>query len=269
MRRPVSALGLALLITTAAPVGCLQPKTRFPLPPLPMADAVEIVNRNLEAITGTLRASGKVDGRLTLPDGTKRSFHLDGVLFYLRPAHVRFDLHALGSRQFLFGSNEQHLWYYDKADDAFYCNLRGDEADWQIDLPVRLDQIVDALGLTPIPTDAVRIQRVTNEFQQILFITTSEDGAASLEKEIWLDRYSPRLVRRVIIRDAIGNEAMRSDLSDYAPAFPGGPLLPHKMTAEWPAAGARLEFRPAKWSLHPEIGQGAIQFAPPPTCDAP
>jgi len=247
-----------------------------PLEPLPMGDAARIVNDNVAKIGGTLRASGSVDGYFTNPNNERRvSYSLDGTLFHLQPCYVRFDLKKLGERQILFGSNDQSYWFYSKENDSYYCGRRGEDDDVPAEIPVRPDQIVEALGLTAIgdkdPAGGTvrRVQRVEADVQQILFVVLDENGRAVLEKEYWLDRYPPRLVRRVVFRDADGVVTMESFLDDYRPIASGGAMLPHRMAAEWPERGARMRFNVGSWSVEPQVAPGGPQFATPPECRTP
>lgn len=252
--------------------GCQQPIKPLPLAPIPMIEATRLVNDNLDRIGGTLRASGSVDGYFSREDGTRQSYHVDGVLFYLAPAYVRFDLKALGERQFLFGSNAESYWYYNKADGGTHCGRHGEWDAPASEIPIRPDRIADAFGLTPIPgraglPDGIRsVQRVDDEYQQILYLAADEKDVTTLEKEYWLDRNWPRLVRRVVFRDSNGVKTMESLLDDYRPLSPGGPLLPHSMTADWPDAGSHLRFRVSRWAFFLDIEAGSVQFATPREC---
>lgn len=266
-----------LLLVTMATVlgGCRSTRVRIPLDSIPMADAVRIINGNIAKITGTLKASGSVDGYFTLSDGRRRSYHLDGILFYLAPSYVRFDLKVFGDRQFLFGSNTEYYWYYNKEEDAYHCGRRDEADDFAPDIPIRPDQMVDALGLTPIsperssPVHPQRVQRIVRDYQQILFLLYDDQGDVALEKEYWFDRYAPRLVRRVIFRNADGVVTMESTLDDYRPLAKGGPLLPRTMTTVWASSDARMRFHVAKWALVEGVGPDSVQFAPPRECDGP
>jgi len=261
------SMGLTLLA-----VGCQQPIQRIALPPLPMARAAQLVNANIDKITGTLRATGTVDGYFTRSDGRRQSYHLDGVLFYLAPSYVRFDLKTLGQRQFLFGSNNRFYWYYDRSDGRYHCRRQGEPEPMAAEIPVDPDRIADAFGLTPIPTDATQsgrvrqVPRVEDDYQQILFLVADEHGVPTLEKEYWLDRRWPRLVRRVVYRDIDGVVTMGATLDDYAPVSPGGPLLPRTMTADWPDTRSHMRFRVSMWTQYDNIGPDGIQFRTPRDC---
>jgi hypothetical protein len=252
--------------------GCPPRPKPFPLEPVPIREAIRIVNENTRKIAGTLRASGSVDGHTTLPDGRSAGYHLDATLFFLSPKFVRFDLKSFGDRKFLLGSNAELYWVYDREADKYRCGRHGEDRHLPPEIPIPPEQIVDALGLTPIaasssPTTRVdRVQRVVEEYQQILFLERNDDGSVRLQKEYWLDRYWPRLVRRVIFRDADGVVEMESRLDDYKPLGPAGPSLPHRMTAEWPKAAARLRFHVSKWRFEHAVGPDSIQFVAPQEC---
>jgi hypothetical protein len=266
---------------------------RFPPNPITIDDAIRIANANTGKITGTLRASGSVDGKFTDADGRSHSYHVNGVLFYLAPTYIRFDLKSFGDRQFLLGSNAERFWYYDKEDDRYRCGWHNESDELADALPIRPDQLVDALGLTPIPVLCVRaerslnpekgnsssgsaptahvqcVQRVVDERQQILFLERDEEGRVILQKEYWLDRYPPRLIRDVVFRDADGVIEMRSELDQYRPLSPGGPMLPRVMAANWPKSKASIRFRINKWSLIERLGPDSVQFATPRECTMP
>jgi hypothetical protein len=236
-----------------------------------MHEAVGIVNGNNARIAGTLRASGPVDGRFVLSDGRSGGFHVDGTLFFLAPRYVRFDLKRFGDRKFLIGSNDEYYWYYDGEEDAYECGRHGYEEDLLSDLPLTPDQIVDALALTPIPTESSGstrlVQRVVSDYQQVLVLVYDDQGRLALEKEYWLDRFEPQLVRRVVFRDGDGAVTLESALDDYRSQTSEGPLLPHLMAAEWPESEARLRFHVRRWEQFEDIGPESIQFARPRECE--
>ncbi len=282
----VALFGLVLLVSS----GCESPPKRLPQTPLSMAEAAAIANANIARIGGTLRAVGAVDGQVRSPGGRRRSYHVDGVLFYHRPSFVRFELKALGHRQFLFGANLEEYWVYSKEEGRFHCGRYDDVEDPEFTVDIRPDNLADALGLTPIPTPfyvgsqddpssvsadgpgrepTTCIQRVVDDYQQILFVVYDQQGHPTLEKEYWLDRCAPRLIRQVIFRDGDGVVTMTSKLDDYRPLPDGGPALPHLMTADWPQTAGRMRFQVRQWAIVPTVGPGGIQFAPPKPCRGP
>lgn len=224
------------------------------LEPLSKEDAIRLVNNNIGQIHGTLRATGSVDGHFISAESRRRiNYNVDGTLFYLSPYYFRLDLKKLGDRQVLFGSNDQYYWAYTKDDNAYACGRMG-SADEHV--PIRPDQIIEALGLTPIPANGAGARmNVTREHQQIAF------GG----KEYWLDRRAPRLVRRIVFRNGDGSVAMVSDLSDYR-TIPGGPTLPYLMDASWTGRDARLRFDVGRWMVADDVAPGDPQFATPPEC---
>ena len=268
-RRLVALLTATVLGLVA---GCPpQPRRGLPLEPLPMHDALGIVNENTIRIAGALKAVGSVDGQFSLPEGGKRSYHVDGFLIYLAPIYVRFDLKALGSRQFLFGCNAEAFWVFSQEDERYHCGRHGEETELATQIPIRPSQIIDALGLSPIVLEPVGggarpVQRVTEEYQQILFLVAGESGRSTLQKEFWLDRSEPRLIRRVVFRDEEGQAVMVSNLSDHRAVRDGGPLLPHVMAAEWPATGATMRFRISRWTEVEDLDGDSVQFRTPPAC---
>ncbi len=241
-----------------------------------MADAIEVVNANLKTISGTLRASGWVDGAFVDDDGRLRSYNVDATFLYLAPGYVRFDLKSFGQRRFLFGSNADNYWFYNRQDKAFHCGLHGDEEP-EARMPVQPRQLIAALGLSPIAESneigaspsgaAFLVQRVLSDYQQILYLVYTDGGELSLQREYWLDRHAPRLIRKVVFRDPDGVTELESRLDDYQPLGPDGPWLPQVMIAEWPKSQARMRFRIGRWSVVEQVTPQGPQFATPAECN--
>lgn len=260
--RPI-AMSLFPLLAVAT-LGC-GGGDRRPQAALPMEDAVAIVNANISRIGGTLRATGPVDGSFRTDRGRKRSFHVDGTLFIHAPTYLRFDLKKFNDRQFLVGANASAFWFYSKDDERYDCSAHNSAA--ARDLPLPADQIISAFGFTPIPTglgEARTAQRVTDDYQ-ILRVQGVAGGGAS-DREYWLDRAAPRLLRRVYLRDGSGQVIMESRLDQYRQLDNGGPMMPRTLQARWPQSGSELRFRVNRWTPEPGITPASVQFATPDEC---
>lgn len=236
--------------------------------PVPLGTSVQMINANVARVTGTLRASGPVDGEAVVEQGRKSSFHADGVLFFLQPRYLRFDVKKFGERQFLFGSNAEQYWVFSKADGEYFCGRHDRLEDLPPDLPVRPDQLADALALAPfdVAGDTPIAQRVTDEYQQLLFLGTDDFGNIRVEKEYWVDRCAPRVVRRVIFRDADGVIEMESLLDDYRIQEDGSLYLPHRVHVRWPQAEMSLTLDVTQWRLVPQVKPDGPQFSAPSEC---
>jgi len=266
LREPLLMAACGLVLVSVG--GCVTPPKRTPLEPIPLGLSVQLLNANTSRIGATLRASGPVDGNAVVEDGRSASFHADGVLFFLEPNFLRFDLKKFGERQFLFGSNTDEYWIYSKEDGEFFCGRHDNPGDLPPDLPLHPDQIADALALNPIDVsgDTPLAQRVVEDYQQLLFLRVDSLGNTVIEKEYWIDRYAPRVVRHVVFRDADGVIEMESQLDDYRIQDDGSLYLPHHVEAVWPRAKMSLVFRVNQWRLVPQVQPDGPQFMTPREC---
>jgi len=269
--------GVRFLAAVACVAACILPLTGCrgpsravptlqPLPPIPLDASIELLNINTRQIDATLRASGPVDGSAVDENGKRHRFSANGILFFLQPLYLRFDVKKLGDRLFRFGSNATEFWLYSKEDDKFHCD-RHDDPDLPDKLAIRPDQIADALALAPIDTAGHNIvQRVTDRYQQLLFLGTDNAGRSMVEREYWIDRLPPRVVRRVVFRDADGVVEMESRLDDYRVLKDGALVLPFHLEATWPRAEMSLAFDVKSWRLVPQVHADGPQFATPREC---
>lgn len=268
MRRRCGAT-LAAVVLLA---GCRDPeKLEGPLEPvLPQEVSLAIAQANARAVRMTLRATGSTTGRFSGESGEGRSFDLDGVLFFHPPRNLRFDLRSIAGSELLIGCNETHYWYRTSREGGSYvCRRHGDpEGDGETGIGRRSAELAEALGLTPpgapFGDGSIRVQRVEGDVQQVLLIApASGTDTARLDKEYWLDRRSPRLIRRVVFRDALGRTVMESLLDDYRRLGPDGPYLPHRVELSWPLDAAEIHYRIRGWRSEPDVAADGPQFQPP------
>ncbi len=268
---PRVLLSLLTLIIVGCPAQSIV--TLAPAPPRPLFEVATTVNANAAAITNTLRARGVVDGHFTSQEGRLRNYHVDGTLFYLAPSYLRFDMKKLGSRMLLVGSNETHYWVDSQDGKSFSCAPHGQQGQLPPDAPISPSQLIEALGLSALPPGAGLspasscMQRIVDDYQQILFISAGRAGTPIINKEYWIDRREPYLVRKVIFRDDDGQVEMESSLSKYK-RLNDSHWLPYALDVVWPKVQARLQFHINQWKSFDEVTPSSPQFATPAECDS-
>ena len=262
-----------LLVTLLFSTGCPPPVDRPIIhgPVLPMRDAVAVVNENLEQVEGTLRASGVVDGFYEDVEGRRRTFSMQATLFFCAPTCLRLNMKKIGETRLLVGSNLTGYWFDNRLTDEFVCGRFGDADERR--LPIQPRKLIEALGLTRIgdslarPGEAGRFQRVTDRYQQVLFLEESFPSGRQLSKEYWIDRAEPRLLSKVVFRDHDGRETLASDLEDYRRMEDSNVWLPHVIVARWMEPASEMRFQISKWQAFTDISCDGIQFAIPAECD--
>ncbi len=139
-------------------------------------------------------------------------------------------------------------------------------------MPIRPDHVVDALGASDLPIDTTGPRgpapRVSEKRNELLFFRTTEEGQVYIEKEYWVDRWEPFLVREVIHRDRDGRVLMRTQLGDYRPVVApqaNGPLpkMAHDILAEWPTEKASIRLVVRKWERLDALDTEAEAFVAP------
>lgn len=258
---------LSLLVLVA---GCPPPLPPPPLNPLPIGKAIEIINENAAQLSTGLKATGPVRGQFLTAEGQTRSFDLNGKLLVIPPRHLRLDVqNALGRTELLLGSNAEHFWLHvGRNDDTFRFGRHSTlDSERAIELPIRPDWIIEALGLGTLPTNTIGatgpVQIIEQDRQRLLFISYDNRGQGMVRKEYWLSRHKPRLIERVVFRDEIGTELMHSRLSDYRRLDETGPMLPRRVRVEWPMKDSWIELRVRRWQERSELATDHPAFALP------
>jgi hypothetical protein len=206
---------------------------------------------------------------VTLDSGERRNFDCDANLLVIPPRHLRLDLQTLGQTQVLFGSNDELYWLHvvPQVDTYWWGRYDNIELTDVADIPIRPDMIVEALGIVGLMPDTTGtegpFQRVAGEHQQLLFVTYDSSGQGRLYKEYWLSRRGDRRIERIIFRDDLGREQMRSQLSDYRPLEGDGPPLAHRVDVRWPERDAHLLLKVRTWKAQPVLTPDHRAFQPP------
>lgn len=180
--------------------------------------------------------------------GHRRRFNLDGALLVRKPRDFRLDLkHPLGERVLQVGSNENDYWCWIVPEVATYWWGRHQHAGKTCadSVPLRPEQLAEALGMNELPDDPQQyvgpLRLFGNQYDRLLFSSRNQAGGLSVEREYWVDRKPPYLIRVVLFRDEYGRRGMSAVLDDYRALWRGGPYLAHKISVMWPPDSGRTE----------------------------
>ncbi len=249
----------------------------------PMDEGVGIVKANRELLVGGLKAVGTARGAFVDDAGKRHRFDLRAKLQVVPPGHMRFVLqNALGRDEVEVGMNDSKWWLLVRRPEERYYEgrLRASGAPITGTIPLRAEQLMESLGFGPLDweEDVVTtlgerspfgsplsgaLQRVDDDYQQLLFVGPGVDGRGVIEKEYWLDRYDPWLLRRVVFRDGEGRAALYSELDEYRRVGDLGLQLPHVMRLSWPAERGEMEFRVRRWQERESLRSGHRAFVSP------
>lgn len=230
-------------------------------PVVPMHEAVRRVNENnakLEAAAGGLKGSPvEATGRLRERKGAwARHFSLTGVVGFHRPRDLILQLReGLGGAVVMqAGSNDDEYWLWVKPEiDTLWWGTYSSSAPETAsdsapseDMPIRPDDLIDALGLTILPGDTTAPDGPLYRTERTRNVLTY------LQKEYYLDRAAPYLIREIVYREPDGRERMHAVLSQDGPVLGSDALMAHKIRIEWRAADSWFELRIRRITLETE-----------------
>ncbi|MCH8053478.1 MAG: hypothetical protein IH895_05405 [Planctomycetes bacterium] len=191
---------IVLLVCTAqalALCGC-GPTERPVAIFLPMPQAIDLVNRNNEQISGRLYGAGRWWSKITFEDGTFKT--LDGTfrLHYARPNRLCFQAKGFGGNYFEAGCNEDECWFWEQYQkDVMTIGTRQAMADAALEsgVPISAEDLMDALGVQLVNVDTMGTNgaryRVAADHHQLLYEQVVGVGQAVITREYWLSRREP------------------------------------------------------------------------------
>ncbi len=222
-----------------------------------ITEAIEANAARLDQALWSSNAS--VTARFLDRQRVERTYNLEGAFLYQAPRSLRVDLRpGVGDQVMQIGSNDDDYWVWIEPEMGllWWGRYRYLGRPCAGRMAVRPDQLVAALMLDGLPRRGGRLigpaRKHGNTYDILYYVrcddaadraASSEGGAAleyRLDREYWVERVPPFMVRVVQFRDALGRVVTSALLDDYRPAWDGGPLVPHTISMHWPLDDGRF-----------------------------
>lgn len=227
-------LGVSLLLLS----GCAA---QMPTPPAPrpqveatgLPSYEEVVEGYNQRIAGLPRLWARTVGRIWYPDedGRTRTEQVEGHLQYIAPDRLLLNFDKVSQTYGLMGSNEERYWWIelDRERRAYvgdHARVTPERIE-ELGMPIYPRDVIDLLGITPLPVERPSTSVAWNQDRRALIVTTpsrvtSEAGGLGTLQRLWIDPQSFE-PRRIEMLDADGGVRVVSDLSKYERvSVPGG-----------------------------------------------
>ena len=235
---------------------------------MPMAQAIDVVNRNNQRIDGRLYGSGRWSARLTFEDGSRKNVGGSFRLHYAAPDRLCFKTQGLGGNYFEAGCNSDDCWFWLQYEqDRMTIGSRQAMAGAATNnsLPIEPASLADVLGAQLLDPETTGVHgpryRVADDHHQLVFEDVLDDGQAFITKEFWLSRFEPFLIERVIYRNMDGRVLMDAHLGRYKALPDGGPTIARTIKVDWPINECSLKLEFNRLELHADVER--IEFVQP------
>lgn len=272
--------GLVVLCLIGA-TGCVSgPRLQSSGTPPPLRELdeiVEVIRENAALLDRPIWSQGvTVTARIKDDKDKEHTYNLEGSLLFQKPLSLRLDLRpGVGDQVMQIGSNSDDYWIWIEPElkAMKWGRHRHAGRPCSEHMTVRPDQFGAALGLLGLPDPEAGligpVRRYGKTHDILCYLRPSDGGGYVFEREYWIDRTPPYLVRVVLYRDTFGRIAMSSLLDDYRPVWEGGPLVAHTVSINWPRdeGWLNLSLGPAKGITPDRVGGKA--FARPLQADLP
>jgi hypothetical protein len=244
-------------------IGPTPPPAPTPSEPRPLAEIISAIDANAARATLALWSNAvTVTASLRDEQGRTQVHNLEGSLLFRPPRDLRVDLrHGLGERVMGIGSNADEFWAWIEPQRAslWWGRHRHAGRPCAEGAPVRPDQLAGILGVTALPRAGGDLvgpaQKALATHDALYYLRRRDDGSWTLDREYLVERDPPFLVRVIVFFDERGRRSMSAYLDDYRPAWPDGPLVPHRLNVRWPADDASFTLEAAamegKNQVHP------------------
>ena len=276
--RPARRIAQTFLIALSIAVvtGCPplpKPRPKPEPPPRTDAEIIAAVEANSALLDRPLYSNSvQVTARFKDADGKERVFNLESNFFLEKPRNLRMDLRpAIGDQAMQIGSNDEDYWFWIEPDLGLmrWGRHRHVGKSCTGSAIIRPDQLVACLGLGSVRSPEVGLigpARVYgSKYDKLRYWRPGPNGTYFVDREYWIERVEPYLIRVVVFRGRFGKRATTAFLDDYRPAWEGGPLAPHAVSIFWPADDAKFTMKVGRYSRAENVAPGAYRRPTPET----
>lgn len=268
---------------------------QVPLPleePAPLETVVGRFNANAEKMpTGVMLSSQgvRVQAGFFDEEGREHVFDGEGRLLFAKPRMFYLPLqHGLAGNIVEIGSDGERYWlWFKERQTVWWGSYKYIDRPKIREMPIRADQLIEALGLSSLPTGSGWLQGPLIEVVKyplphyLLSYFRKDDGTLRYDRRYGLSRVSPYLLERIEFFDTHGRQSCEATLRDprtvdvQDEAIPGeGPTMPYSIWLRWPKSNAyfrmivnRPRIRPLSerlrkqwYTMNPPTGWRVIQI---------
>lgn len=216
--------------------------------PRSLDEIMESIHANAALLNRPLWSSA-VHVTADFPDrnGKSHKYNLNGTLLYRKPRELRVDLRpSIGDQVMQIGSNADTFWIWVEPELQMMRWGKHEHAGKPCAgrMSIRPDQLAASLGLQRLTVNEPGLTgpapQAAKDYDKLVYMREYADRRFMIEREIYVERVPPFMIRVMRFIDARGQETMRANLSDYKRVWENGPLVPHTMVFDWPQDGGRL-----------------------------
>lgn len=246
---PMACLTLCLsAVSGCPPGGGGVVEESPPLPPRDLQDVISVIEANSALLDRALWSNSvDVTARLTDDEGKEHVYQLESNFLFDRPQKLRMDLRpSVGDQVMQIGSNMEDFWIWVEPEVGamWWGRHRHVDKPCAETLSVRPDQLAAALGLDGLPKQRDGLigpaVRAGKRFDILVYLRERPDVGFRLDREFWVERQPPYMIKVVLFRDDFGQISMSAYLDAYRRAWEGGPLVPHEISVFWHQGGGKL-----------------------------
>jgi len=216
---------LSALSASVVNLGCeTAPKDTPPLPPGPALtyDKLQSGHAARVAPITQMWSRSEVEFRWTAEDGDREFEDGDGPLIVRPPHELALAIGKLGRTRFWLGCDADRYWLFDLADDKRVAYVGRQDNVYRaarqvLPIPLRPDQIITLLDLTPLPPPEAVGEHVlvTRSGDEHLIVLPPDRKLAGLTRLVRMD--AAYRVTSIELLDRRGRALITADLSRFDP----------------------------------------------------
>lgn len=260
-RSTISGVRACACVALLALGGCIKPPPRRPVvqTPTTQPDSLETIteriNANAERMPDDVLLQSSdvaIEAGFIDEEGEEHRLVGYGSLRFVKPRYLYLDLkHGLANKMVEIGSDGERYWlWFAKRKTIWWGKHALLDRPGLRDMPIRPDQLIDALGVMPLPVASgallgpwpqaprALIPHTLHPQYKLSYFRQCEDGGLRLDRAYSVARVPPHLIERIVFGDAFGQisceatlaglEAGPVDVRDEVIQGPG-PVMPRRL----------------------------------------
>lgn len=176
------------------------------------------------------------------------------------PRDLRLTASSLVGPEVDFGANDERFWLWIKRQEPKVVLTGSHEGHGRQELmpiPFSPAWLMEALGVVPIQTQGLRLERDSGTSNEARLVSAVADGGQATRRIMVVDLRSGLITRHALYDD---NDQLvaSAEMSDFRAS--GGFVLPHSIELNWPETKTVLKLKIGKIEVNPSVPETTFKL---------
>lgn len=266
LRRSLLLMACCAVLVTSSGCGTLgklrfwPKKDELAVTPLPKGATLDEIVDRINDSRSRLTCWRSTDVRIKADGEGILEPTLSAKLAVQSPRSLRLTASSLVGPEVDFGANDERFWLWIKRQEPKVVLTGSHEGQGRQELmpiPFSPSWLMEALGVVPIQTQGLRLERDDSHPNEVRLISAVSDGGQATRRIMVVDLRNSLITRHALYDD---NDQLvaSAEMSDFRAT--SGFVMPHSIDLNWPDTKTVLKLKIGKIEINPSVPETTFKL---------